>query len=99
MPARNLRGVVRHLRGLDHGLGYMAIDLNAHGRLLLERAHLLDGFVRVADKAVGRHELGVHGGRPLLAAEDAEAGVRDVFHRREQHRPLSQIYVPYLHLL
>ena len=91
--------VVGHPGRLHHRLGNVSVYLDGHRSLLRDGLHLslrLDG---IPDKSVGRDELGIHHRRPLLAAEDAEGRVRHILHRREQHRPFSQIYIPYSHML
>ena len=75
----------------------MSVNLYAYGGLGRAGLHLGDGFVSVAYEAVGGDEFRIHHVRPVLFADDAERCVGHVFHRRQKHRPVSQINIPDKH--
>ena len=97
VATRDFRGTVGHPGGIDHRLGDAAVDLDADGGFFRGGLHLGDGLDGVADQAVGGDEFGIDEAGTLLFAEDAERGVRDVLHRREQQWPVPYVKIPDFH--
>ena len=94
-----LGGAVGHSCGLHHGLGDVAVDLYAHGRLLFGGAQFRKRLGGVAYQAVGGDELGIHHVGPLFAAEQPEGEVGDVFHRSQQQRAFAKVEISDFHRL
>ena len=97
MSAGDFIGMVGHAGGFYHGIGIVPVYLDADGCLLGKGFHFGDGLCGVADQPVRRDEFGIDGGRPLLAAEDTEGGVRNILHRGQQNRFFPQVYVSDFH--
>ena len=97
VTAHEFGGMVGHLRGPHHRVGVAAVDLDADGGLFVRVCILAYGLLGVSDQAFGRDELRIDHVGALLAAYSPEGSVGHVLHRRQQHRLVSQVYVPYLH--
>lgn len=83
--------------GLDHG-GYVAsVDLDGYGALFLQDVEFLHRLVDAADEGVGRYELGVDHVGSLFLAEQAEAYVGHILHRRQEYGAVRKRKICYFH--
>ena len=99
MSADKFRGVVRHLRRLDHRVRIAAVDLDPDRCLVVCGLELGVGLLRVPDQTFGRNEFRIDHIRPLLPAYSSERSVCNVFHRSQKHRPFPEIYIPNCHIV
>ena len=97
VSAHKFRGVVRHLRGLDHRVRVASVDLDSDRGLVVRSLELGVGLLGVPDQTLGRNELSVDHVRSLLPAYPSEGSVCHILHRSQKHGPYSKIYVAYCH--
>ena len=86
-----------HAGRLHHRFYQMAVDLDAHRAFRFVDLQFLERLGRIADQSVRRDEFRVHHVGSEVLAHVAERGVGHVFHRRQQQRALSEVYVGNLH--
>ena len=90
-------GSLNHAGSLNHRISIPAVKLNTNRTLLISNHQFVHRRAYRAHQCLSRYELRIDHGSPETLAQPAEADIRHILHRCQEHRLLTKINIPNPH--